>query len=192
MLRVVGQVGAAYIIAEGPAGLYLIDQHAAHERIMYEQFMEAYEQQGTIAQRTLDAQTLDLPPVEARLVEAKLAVLAAVGFTLEAFGTNTFLIRGIPAILADQDPLEVVASIIPDLEQDKNPAQDSIEAKIIMRVCKRASVKAGQILSIQEMQGIIRQLERCHAPHTCPHGRPTMLHISSDQLAREFGRLGAG
>ncbi|MCU0512016.1 MAG: DNA mismatch repair endonuclease MutL [Anaerolineae bacterium] len=191
LLRVVGQVGAAYVVAEGPAGLYLIDQHAAHERILYEQFMARYEAQGIIAQQALEAQTLVVPPPEARLLEEKLPALAAVGFTLEPFGTNTFLIRSIPAMLADHDPVEAVLAVLPDLEADKTPGQASIEAKIILRVCKRAAVKAGQILSISEMQGIIRQLERCQSPHTCPHGRPTMLHISGDQLAREFGRLGA-
>lgn len=191
MLRVIGQVGAAYIVAEGPAGLYLIDQHAAHERIMYEQFMADYARQGVISQRTLEAQTIDLAPDEARLVEMRLDALAAVGFILETFGANTFLIRALPALLADQDPAEVVMSILPDLEADKTPGQVNAEARIIMRVCKRAAVKAGQILSLAEMQGIIHQLERCDAPHTCPHGRPTMLHISGDQLAREFGRLGA-
>ncbi len=191
MLRVIGQVGAAYIVAEGPAGLYLIDQHAAHERIMYEQFMEAYEAQGIVTQHTLEAQTIDVSPTEARLLEEKLAALQAVGFVVEPFGMNTFVIRAVPALLADTNPIDAVAGIIQDLEQDKAPGQETVEAKIIRHVCKRASVKAGQILTHAEMQGIIRQLERCQSPLTCPHGRPTMLHISGDQLAREFGRLGA-
>jgi DNA mismatch repair protein MutL len=97
----------------------------------------------------------------------------------------------VPALLADANPIDAVAGIIQDLEQDKAPGQETVEAKIIRHVCKRASVKAGQILTHAEMQGIIRQLERCQSPLTCPHGRPTMLHISGDQLAREFGRLGA-
>jgi DNA mismatch repair protein MutL len=96
----------------------------------------------------------------------------------------------VPAILADKDPTEIVKAIAQDLEQGKQPGQQSIEDKIVLRVCKQAAVKAGQILSLDEMQGIIRQLERCLSPLTCPHGRPTMLHMSSDHLAREFGRLG--
>lgn len=188
MLRVLGQIGAMYIVAEGPAGMYLIDQHAAHERIMYEQFMDAYEQQGTITQRALNAQTLELPPTDARFIEEHLDVLGNLGFELEPFGPNTFVVRGIPAMLADRDPLDVVAGIVEDLEAGNLPGQASIEDKIIMRVCKRASVKAGQILSHDEMNALIRQLERCRSPHTCPHGRPTMLHMTRDQLAREFGR----
>jgi DNA mismatch repair protein MutL len=188
VLRVVGQVGAMYIIAEGPAGMYLIDQHAAHERILYEQVLEEFNQQQPMAQFTLDAQTIDLSPAEARLVEEHQKVLANAGFLLEPFGANTFLIRSIPAMLAKQDPVEAVAGIIDDLELSKQPGIRAIEDQLIRYVCKRAAVKAGQILSLDEMQSLIRQLERCESPHTCPHGRPTMLHMSGDQLAREFGR----
>ncbi len=188
MLRVIGQVGASYIVAEGPAGLYLIDQHAAHERILYEQFMEDYRHQEPVAQYTLSAQTLELPPTEARLLEDNLDALDSVGFHLEAFGVNTFVIRSVPAMLADEDPVEAVLGVIDELERGETPGQISAEEKIVQRVCKQAAVKAGTILSLEEMQGLIRQLERSPSPHTCPHGRPTMLHMTSDQLAREFGR----
>ena len=188
MLRVVGQVGAMYIVAEGPNGMYLIDQHAAHERILYEQYMEAYERQELIVQHTLASQTIDLPPSEARLIEEKLDALRKVGFDLEPFGPNTFVIRAVPGMLADSDPVEVIASILDDLEMDKQPGHEAIEQKLIRRVCRHGAVKAGQILSNEEMRNLIRQLERCQSPHTCPHGRPTMLHMTGDQLAREFGR----
>jgi DNA mismatch repair protein MutL len=191
MLRVVGQIGASYIVAEGPAGLYLIDQHAAHERVMYEQFMEEYRKKGVVSQRTLDSQTIDLAPDDVHLLNENQAALARLGFDIEPFGPNTFLIRAVPAMLANQDPIEAVSGILEDLADQRAPGQETIEAKIVKQVCKRASVKAGQILSQADMQGIIRQLERCESPHTCPHGRPTLLHISGDQLAKEFGRLGA-
>lgn len=188
MLRVVGQVGASYIVAEGPAGFYLIDQHAAHERILYEQFMENQSLQEPMAQLTLSAQTIELPPAEAHLIHEHLPALESVGFHLELFGTNTFVIRSVPALLADVDPVDAVYGILEELEQGHSPGQTTIEEKLIQRVCKQAAVKAGTILSLEEMQGIIRQLERTQSPHTCPHGRPTMLHMSSEQLAREFGR----
>lgn len=190
MLRVVGQVGATYIVTEGPAGMYLIDQHAAHERILYEQFMENYARQETLSQLTLEAQVIHLPAAEAQLLEANFLILASLGFDLEPFGPNSYAIRSLPALLADQDPAAVVAEIVQDLERDQKPGHESIEDKIIKRVCKQAAVKAGQILSLDEMRGLIRQLERCQSPLTCPHGRPTLLHMSTDQLAREFGRMG--
>ncbi len=188
MLRVIGQVGASYIVAEGPAGMYLIDQHAAHERILYEQFLNDYAKQNTVTQLTLGTQTIELPAAEARLIDDNLQILHEVGFAVESFGPNTFIIRSIPALLTDADPVEVVYSIIEELEHGNIPGQASIEEKIIQRVCKQAAVKAGTILSLEEMQGLIRQLERAQSPHTCPHGRPTMLHMTGDQLAREFGR----
>lgn len=191
ILRVVGQIGATYIVAEGPSGLYLVDQHAAHERILYEQFMDEHARHEQVAQLSLEAQTLTLPPAEARLIDENLETLREVGFELEAFGPNTFNIRSVPALLADQSPTEVLGGIIADLEAGTNPGQASIEDKIVTRVCKHGAIKAGQILSTEEMQSIIRQLERCRSPHTCPHGRPTMLHMTSEQLAREFGRLGS-
>lgn len=190
ILRVLGQIGATYIVAEGPSGLYLVDQHAAHERVLYEQFMEEHNKHEQIAQYTLSAQTINLPPTEARILEEHMSTLKSIGFDLESFGPNTYIIRSIPALLADQSPLEVLNGIIVELEAGLKPGQATIEDKIITRVCKQAAIKAGQILSHDEMQAIIRQLERCQSPHTCPHGRPTMLHMSSEQLAREFGRLG--
>jgi len=189
LLRVVGQIGATYIIAEGPAGLYLIDQHAAHERILYEQFMAEFLRQHTMAQYALAAQTVQVAPDEARLIEENLPLLSELGFELEPFGPNVFIIRSVPAMLADSDPVEVVAGIVDDLEQGSQPGMASIEDRIVVRVCKTAAVKAGQILSFEQMQGLIRQLERCQSPLTCPHGRPTMIHMSNDQLEHEFGRI---
>lgn len=189
MLRVVGQIGAAYIIAEGPAGMYLIDQHAAHERILYEQFMAEYLLRDTISQFALAAQTVQVAPDEARLIEEKLPLLQEFGFDLEPFGPNVFIIRSVPAMLADGDPVEVIAGIVDDLAQGNKPGMGTIEEKIVLRVCKTAAVKAGQILSFEQMQGLIRQLERCQTPLTCPHGRPTMIHMSNNQLEQEFGRI---
>ena len=190
MLRVVGQIAASYIVAEAPAGMYLIDQHAAHERILYEQFMAEYTRQKTVTQMALTPESVQVAPPEARLIEEKLPVLHELGFELEPFGPNIFIVRAVPAILSDIEPAELIRGIVDDLEQGNKPGMPSIEDKIVMRVCKQAAVKAGQVLSYEQMQGIIRQLERCQSPLTCPHGRPTMIHMSTDRLAREFGRLG--
>ncbi|MBL8147151.1 MAG: DNA mismatch repair endonuclease MutL [Anaerolineae bacterium] len=191
LLRVVGQIAASYIVAEGPAGLYLVDQHAAHERILYEQFMADQAAQMPVAQYTLDAQAMTFAPDDARLLEDSLPLLEPLGFALEAFGPNTFRLRALPALLAHQEPSAVLTELLSDLRSGRQPGQETVEKRLIIRVCKQAAVKAGQILSIEQMQGLIRQLERCNSPLTCPHGRPTLIHMSSDTLAREFGRLGA-
>jgi DNA mismatch repair protein MutL len=187
-MRVVGQVGATYIVAEGPAGLYLVDQHAAHERILYEQFMARHAASEKMVQHTLETNMVELAPGSARLLEEHISVLEALGFEVEPFGTNTFRVRAVPAPLADHDPAEVLRRIMDDLENGDTPGARNIEDKILRRVCKAAAVKAGQVLSYDEMQGIIRQLERCEHPLTCPHGRPTLIHMSANDLAREFGR----
>ncbi len=189
LLRVLGQVGACYIVAEGPVGLYLIDQHAAHERILFEQFMAERAAHQPVAQQTLDAVTVELPMTAASLLEENLAILSELGFELEPFGGTTFRIRAVPALLAHRDPVDAVHTIIEDLEVGAKPGQATLEEQISLQVCKAAAVKAGQVLSTTEMQSLIRQLERCQSPHTCPHGRPTLIHISGDQLAREFGRM---
>ncbi len=188
MLRVLGQIGASYIVAEGPVGLYLIDQHAAHERILYEQFMAEQASRQPAAQHTLDTVTVELPLSAASLVEEHLDVLSRLGFVLEPFGGGTFRVRAVPTLLADRDPAEAVRAIVDDLESGAEPGQATLEEKISRRVCKTAAIKAGQVLSVTEMQALIRQLERCQSPHTCPHGRPTLIHISAEQLAKEFGR----
>jgi DNA mismatch repair protein MutL len=189
ILRVVGQVAATYIVAEGPAGLYLIDQHAAHERILYEQFLEEHDRKGLIAQYTLAAQTIQVSAEEERLLEEHLDILTGIGLVIDPFGPGVFVVRSVPAMLADADIMETLALIIDDLESGKRPGREAIEAIIIRRVCKQAAIKAGQILNFDQMQTLIRQLERCKSPLTCPHGRPTLIHLSADQLAREFGRL---
>ncbi|PJF26622.1 MAG: DNA mismatch repair protein MutL, partial [Phototrophicales bacterium] len=189
ILRVVGQVAATYIVAEGPAGLYLIDQHAAHERILYEQFVEEHDRKGLIAQYTLAAQTIQVSAEEERLLEEHLDILADIGLVIEPFGPGVFVVRSVPAMLADADLMETLALIIDDLETGKQPGREAVEMIIIRRVCKQAAIKGGQILNFDQMQTLIRQLERCKSPLTCPHGRPTLIHLSADQLAREFGRL---
>ncbi len=190
LLRLVGQVATSYLIAEGPDGLYLIDQHAAHERVLFEKFMG---QRGhdIPSQRLLQPAPVELPPHHVRLLESQLPVLGKLGFQVEEFGRNTFLVRAIPVVLTGLDPRAALRVLVEDFEEDETPLQTEIEAKIIARVCKRAAVKAGQILSPDEQRALLHDLESCSSPRTCPHGRPTMIHLSVDLLERQFGRRGA-
>ncbi len=190
LLRLIGQVAATYLIAEGPDGLYLIDQHAAHERVLFERFM-AQREETIPAQTLLEPATVEFPPAHARLLEEQLPVLAELGFQVEPFGRGTFLLRAIPTILANMNPSAALNVLVEDFEEDETPLAHQIEEKIIGRVCKRAAVKAGQVLSVEEQQALIKDLEACQSPRTCPHGRPTMIHLSVDLLERQFGRRGA-
>jgi DNA mismatch repair protein MutL len=192
IMRVVGQVGAAYIITEGPDGLYLIDQHAAHERILFEQFMARWQagqgDEGIVAQGLVSGVAVHVSPAQATLLNEQLDLLARIGFQVEPFGPDTFMVRSIPALLSKLDPARALQDVVDELERDEKPLQSAVEARIILRVCKTAAVKAGQTLSMQEMEAMVRQLEQCDSPHTCPHGRPTLIHLSAVQLAKEFGR----
>jgi DNA mismatch repair protein MutL len=186
-LRVVGQIGAAYIIAEGPAGMYLIDQYAAHQRILFEQLMAQYHAGQISTQRTLTDTILDLSPSQTRLLKKYIGTLESLGFEIEPFGSHTFRLRSIPAVLSNIEPSEVLHRMLRDLDEQPANVQADIE-KLIPRLCQSAAIKAGQILEHGDMQKLLHQLERCQNPHTTPAGQPTMIHMSTAQLEQQFGR----
>jgi DNA mismatch repair protein MutL len=188
LLRPVGQVGASYLVAEGPDGLYLIDQHAAHERILFEQFMHANQTGELESQNLLQPQTVDFGPGEADLLEEKLEVVNSIGFTVEHFGPRTYRVLAVPAMFTGRDPAVLLRSVVGEFEEDEAPLAAEMEALIAARICKRVAVKAGQVLARPEQERLLRELEACSAPRTCPHGRPTMIHLSVDSLERQFGR----
>jgi DNA mismatch repair protein MutL len=190
LLRLIGQIAGTYLVAEGPDGLYLIDQHAAHERVLFDK-LTSQKENSIDSQALLQPVSVDINPAAARLISEQLPILNKFGFFIEPFGPSTFLIRAIPTLLIGSNPATALHVLVEDFEEDERPLQTEIEAKIIARVCKRAAVKAGQVLTSQEQQALLRDLESCHSPRTCPHGRPTMIHLSVDLLERQFGRRGA-
>jgi len=191
LLRLVGQVGAAYLVAEGPDGLYLIDQHAAHERVLFEKLLNQHDHHAIPSQALLEPELVSLTPQAASLLEPQLEILKGYGFDIEPFGASTFRVRAIPALFTGADPTLAIRVVVENFEEDETPLQGQVEQRIIARVCKRVAVKAGQVLSQIEQQTLLRDLEACHSPRTCPHGRPTMIHLSVDLLERQFGRRGA-
>jgi DNA mismatch repair protein MutL len=184
-------VASTYLIAEGPDGLYLIDQHAAHERVLFEKLMAQQSEKRVPAQALLEPVNITLPPEKVRLLEEQLPILDQLGFDVEPFGPNTFTVRAIPALIVGGDPAAALNVLVEDFEEDESPLAAAIEAKITARICKRMAVKGGQILSPEEQAALLRNLESCQNPRTCPHGRPTMIHLSADLLERQFGRRGA-
>jgi len=187
-LRVVGQVGTTYIVAEGPEGMYLIDQHAAHERVLFEQLLAERQGAEVTSQALLEPQPVELSPEAASLLGERLDVLSGLGFQMEPFGGTTMLVRALPAIVAQTDPARVLEDVAAALESGDAPLAGTVEEVVARHVCKRAAIKAGQVMAREEMEELIRALEQCASPRTCPHGRPTMIHLSVEQLAREFGR----
>jgi DNA mismatch repair protein MutL len=132
-----------------------------------------------------------LPPQNYQLLITQLPTLQRFGFDVEEFGGNSFQVRAVPALFAGADPASALRALVEDFEEDEAPLQNEIEAKIAGRVCKRLAVKAGQTLSPDEQRALLNDLESCNSPRTCPHGRPTMIHLSVDMLERQFGRRGA-
>jgi len=187
LLRPVGQVGAAYLVAEGPDGLYLIDQHAAHERVLFEAMQR--EQTGAhVSQRLLAPEVVELPALQASALNGQLDMLRNIGFDVEPFGGTAFRVRSVPQLLGALRPADALRAVVEDFEEDEAPLAAEAEARLIARICKRAAVKAGQVLGPEEQAALVRALEGCVSPRTCPHGRPTMIHLPMDLLARRFGR----
>ena len=133
----------------------------------------------------------EIPPGKTKIFLEQLETLRHIGFEIEPFGTESFRIRSVPVIVASMPPQEALRVAIEDFEEDETPLQGEIEAKLIARICKRAAVKAGKVLSRSEQEKLLQDLEGCESPRTCPHGRPTMIHLSVDLLERQFGRRGS-
>jgi DNA mismatch repair protein MutL len=187
-LRVIGQLQATYIVAEGPDGLYLLDQHAAHERVLYEELM-ARRQEGPLpAQPLLQPVLLEVSPEEGSLLEEHQETLRELGLWIEPFGLRAVRVRAIPAVLSAEAIRAVIQDLLFDLHEARRPMEAALEARWIRSICKRAAVKAGQVLGMEQMQHLVRALERCAMPWTCPHGRPTVLRFPLGQLAHQFGR----
>ncbi len=183
-LRVLGQLGLTYIIAEGPEGMYLIDQHAAHERVLYERLLGERAKMAVSSQSLLEPLSLDLSPEEAAIVEENLDTLRSWGFDLEPFGGQTYLLRAVPAILKEGDLSQAMREVIDEASRQAG----RWEEEFVISLACHGAVRAGQTMSEGEMRELVRQLEKTNSPRTCPHGRPTMIHLSAEQLQKEFGR----
>ena len=190
LLRAVGQVGASYLVAEGPDGIYLIDQHAAHERVLFERLMAQVKSGQLESQALLEGITVELPAHQIPLLQENAEVMRSLGFEIEDFGPQAFRLRAVPAVLQRMSPERALWAVVDDLDEDETPLAAELEARVAARVCKAAAVKAGQVLSMAEQEQLLRDLERCQTPRTCPHGRPTMIHLSVAALERQFGRRG--
>jgi DNA mismatch repair protein MutL len=185
VLRVVGQVMSCYIVAEGPDGLYLIDQHAAHERVRFDKLRRQREQRQPDVQGLLEPSTFEVTPRQDEILKSCYGELADFGFSLEPFGDRTYLVRTVPALVAGDDWPAMLREMLDALSGE---VRSRWEEKIIASIACHGAVKSGQALTDDEMRGLVRQLEQAANPHTCPHGRPTVIRLSAAQLEREFGR----
>jgi DNA mismatch repair protein MutL len=187
-IQPIGQVFGVYILSQSNNELYVIDQHAAAERVRFEKYLADWRKNKVPVQELLFPVTIELPPSQMGIVKENKKLLNQTGWELEEFGTNTFRVTGVPAILGTNFEAKTgLGQIIESLIEEKNlPSQEKIE-KIIRAAC-RASVKAGDTVSNEEAKRLVADLFRCKAPFTCPHGRPTIFKISSLELKKYFGR----
>ena len=186
VLRALGQIGNTYVVAEGPDGVYMIDQHAAHERVMFEK-VRAQAAAGTPeVQSLLEPAVVELDARKMELILTQSDAISGMGFVLEPFGENAVILRGVPSLLKDSDQAAALVDVL-DLMADGG-GFETWEERAAYSIACHSAIRAGKALTPEETRELVTQLEACAQPNTCPHGRPTMIHMSSGQLEREFGR----
>jgi DNA mismatch repair protein MutL len=187
--QIIGVLSKLYVLMENIEGLVLVDQHAAHERILFEELRRRMEEQGVPAQKLLLPQIFDVPPRDADWIERNISILQKMGIGLESFGPGTFKIDSLPGFLNVSDPAQFMRKVIDDLKSAGNStsAMRLGEEMIAKTVCRHA-VKANDPLRYPEVEKLIRDLLDCDLPYCCPHGRPTMIQISLAELEKKFGR----
>lgn len=190
-LRIVGVVGRLYVVLESDRGLVLMDQHAAHERILFEQMLRRLEQGDAVSQRLLLPETLELGVRDVQLVKELMPTLIRLGVGLSEFGDRTFLLDGLPPCVKAPDAKSFVLGLIDELRK----AGDGVNAlrlgeDVIAKTVCRHAVKANDPLKGPELEGLLADLRRCEMPYTCPHGRPTLIEMSFRELEKKFGRVG--
>jgi len=186
VLRVLGQIASMFIIAEGPDGMYLIDQHAAHERILFELLMPGFETRSSDRQLMLHPVQVALSAREWETYISCRDELAAVGFEIEVFGGSTVLVRAVPAVLKVREPAKVLQMMLDEMDRGGR-GTSRLESLAISAAC-HTSIRAGQALSLLEMRELVTQLEACSSPLACGHGRPTMLRMTAEELEKQFSR----
>ena len=189
-LRLVGVIGKLYVLLESDRGLVLLDQHAAHERILFEQMLNRLEQNGSApSQKLLLPETIELPPRDAQFLREQLAVLTKLGVGLSEFGERTFLLDALPPFVKAADPRRFVFDLVDELRaagREVNLARLG-EHTVAKTVCRHA-VKANDPLGGAELENLVEDLRRCAMPYTCPHGRPTLIEMNYRELEKKFGR----
>ena len=185
-LKVVGQLKLTYIVAEGPAGMFLVDQHAAHERVLFDRICQKTSEQEPQSQPLLEPVSVELSPSQGDTLKTHHESLRNYGFQFEPFGDGSYLLRAVPAIFGASDPAKSLLDVL-DMTAFEGLVRQKEDVTAASIACHGA-IRAGKSLTEPEMVALLEQLEATPNPHTCPHGRPTMVHFSSTHMEREFGR----
>ncbi len=187
-MKAISQVSNSYIVAQDSDGLVLIDQHAAHERVRYEQLMDQYENEKKAVQPLLVPLQIEFTGDEVSVIEENKEIFVGLGFEIEPFGGNTYVVNGVPAFLSGEDADGVVKGVLDDILNEKSPSRVQGFENVINYMACRSAIKFGQSLSLREMQALIDDMSKLKRPYTCPHGRPTMVSLTLSELEKMFGR----
>jgi DNA mismatch repair protein MutL len=188
-IRPLAQIQEKYILSEAPSGLMIIDQHAAHERILYEQVLPRLEREAGQSQQLIFPQTLDLSPADYELVKELHALLGRIGFQVKLFGKQTIVVEGVPPDVKPGNEATIFREMLDEYKDEgRNPKSDARD-RIAKSYACRAAIKAGDKLSLQEMASLIDRLFTTRVPYVCPHGRPVIIKLSIEELDKRFGRL---
>ena len=167
--------------------MLLIDQHVVQERVLYERFMEQLMNKKVAVQELLQGEVIEFSPAEKIYVIDNLAQLNEYGFLLEEFGGNSFVLKTVPSLFGRLQAKDLLFSVLDKLQEEKNKLEE-IQEEIITRMACRASVKAGDVMTIPEIQKLLEELSNCKLPYTCPHGRSVLIKVPVDELERKFKR----
>ncbi len=188
-LKIIGVVGKLYVILESEGGLVLMDQHAAHERVLYEQLLEQMERDQTASQKLLLAETVELAAPDAAFLTQQIETLSRLGVGVSAFGDRTFILDALPPFAKVKDAKGFLLALIDELKAVGSGVNSMRlgEDMVTKTVCRHA-IKANDAMSKPELEGLLSDLRQCSMPYTCPHGRPTLIEMSYLELEKKFGR----
>ncbi len=188
-LRLVGVIGKLYVVLESDRGLVLLDQHAAHERILFEQMLSRLEQGGAPSQRLLLPETVELPPRDAQFLREQIESLTRLGVGVSEFGEHTFIVDALPPFVRVPDPRRFVLELVDELKAAGQTINSlRLGEHVVAKTVCRHAVKANDPLAGPELENLVNDLRRCTMPYTCPHGRPTMIEMNFRELEKKFGR----
>ncbi len=190
-IKPIGMAFGTYIVAENPdsTALYFIDQHAAHERIMYERYLEEFRTEGVNTQQLIAPEVIELTNSEMDEVVSNFDLFLKLGFDIEEFGPNSIALRGVPLIFGEPNARNLFLEILDNIKQDFKSSYD-IKVEKIMKLACSSAIKAGDRLSDLEIMTLFKDLQVCDNPYTCPHGRPIMIEISQKDIEKQFLRIG--
>lgn len=189
-LRIVGVVGRLYVVMESDQGLVLMDQHAAHERVLYEQMLKRLDKENAPSQRLLLPETIELPPKDAQFLRENLEQLTRLGVGLSEFGERTFLFDALPAFVRNADARNFVRELLDELKVSGEDINNwRLGENVVAKTVCRHAVKANDPLKEEELGSLLESLRQCEMPYTCPHGRPTLIEMNFRDLEKKFGRV---